>query len=450
MVYYDPAWDMPQENWLPQSPFEAPQVPPSVRPSGGTPVCIGPIAREWLDWLVGAVDAGKVPASWIVPDDPTMYQVQSDIDELKWIIATQHCAGGAMIRFTAACGLETSNDGGVTWTPVPGWIDNFGNCVRSNIPPPIPPNPGGLPRLQHACNLAGFLAIFLIQKTMHHMETFLGTSNMAVQFATQVLQDLTVEFPALYAAIGAFQQFYNDTVAIALAVVQAVEADASFWSEVTCAIYNGIAAVGYVDASNFLRVQANLGAIVYPQTWAVIAIHNYWGALGLTNIQAAQAVGALDVVDCTNCPTWCFQDDFTSGAHGWTTFNSGGFFGHLVASGWTTDFDAGTACNVLLLELVLPAAVEITSVCLFVTDTAGACNPTSRLCRLTLGGGDVQDNGFAPVAYPVRTELCAGHAPVLCDTIQIYWYDAPGGLLTLDAVQVYGQGTRPAGHADCP
>jgi len=317
---YDPAWDMPQQNWLQQGSYESGQLPPITDPASGDGVCIGPFNRDWLPFVLGAMDQLRNPSSWIVADDDAMYATLARVDSLRQIFGEAGACVTCPEMRLQDCVLQISCDSGATWTDVSGWSDNFRNCVQAAIPPTVPPPVGSPDADQRACNLSGYLATKVIQETMVAAHTVLAASGTELQFGIDVMSLIGFAFPITYSAILAFHDFFNYLSGQSLTEINTAATDPTLWSEVTCAIFCAIRGIGYVTAANFNAVATNLGAISYVYPWVAPSLHNYWNELGLANIQAQQAVGALDSVDCSACTCgWCYTWDFTASDGGWST-----------------------------------------------------------------------------------------------------------------------------------
>jgi hypothetical protein len=318
-MFPDQAWDTALQNWQPTGSFHEVLPTPVHGPADGTLVQLPCINQEWVLLLMGCLTQLQNPVIWGSISDSIRDQV------LSWVTQLQEMMWGGMdvpccnvqMRLTADCGLQFSVDGGSTWVPVTGWVDNFCTCAVSCIIAPVPPNPGPTLTQQHACNIAGFLANDIIKVAMEKIVSYVGTTNEQVQFATDVLSTISFAFPITYAASLAFRDWYNSVVGQVLAQVEAARDDPVLWADVTCAIYNAIKSVGYVTAGNFAAVATNLGAISYTYAWVPPVLAAWWNDMGLHNIQAAQSVGALDDVDCSGCGSWCNEWDLTSAAGPW-------------------------------------------------------------------------------------------------------------------------------------
>jgi hypothetical protein len=365
---YDPAWDMPQLNWQQQGSYEGGSIPPITEPDAGTQVYLGPVAREWLQWVCGALDQLRNPSAWIVADDDAMYNTLRRVDTLLGLICGNGGNASPVLTRLENCVLQTSVDGGVTWTDVPGWADNFGACVRQNLPPPIPPNPGDDIIDQHACNLAGYLAHEVIQYAMTQMvagitgmDPPLVTIRAILDFipgAPLVLDDLTT----------AMSDLYNTITGGTLAHYAAASTDATLWAGMTCAIFGAIKSVGYVSAANFAAVGIAILGLSYTYPEVVSAVGFYWAKMGLTGAQAVQTVGAIDDVDCSACGEWCYKFDFTAGDQGASVFP--GYGGSYTAGiGWQSESRGGL--QEVYIFLPFPSSQELKDI------TVQFCTPSA-------------------------------------------------------------------------
>lgn len=343
---FDPAWDMPELNWKQRGSFEGGSIPSVVEPDAGTQVWLGPVAREQLPWVCGCLDQGRNPSSWIVADDSAMYETLRRWDTLLGLL----CGNGGsempvMLRFEG-CDLQTSIDGGTTWVTIPGWAENFSGCVRSNMPPPVPPNPNHDVVQQHACNIAGYIAHEIIQLSMARMVSGITFMDPEVKIVRDILDLLPGASLALDTLTTSISDFYNIVTGGTLSHYSDASTDGALWSAVTCAIYNVIKVSGYVTAANFAAVFVAINAVTYVHAEVVNAIAFYFATMGLPAVQAMQTVGAIDNIDCVGCGISCFQWDFANGAGPWTV--NGGCGSDGSYNGTTKRFESGLAANTCL------------------------------------------------------------------------------------------------------
>ena len=228
-------------------------------------------------------------------------------------------------RFTSDCQLETSSDGGTTWVAVPGWVDNLPACFAGWLTaaggvtiPSVPVNPGNLSADNEACAIATYLANAVIKQSLTQaitsIEGNLGKAGLLlglVQFIPGV--DIITDLMA-FGAFGLYSAINGGTIGN----YQAAVADSSLWSTMSCAIYEQIKAVGYVDATNYDAVLTAIAAVTYTHSEVVTTIHDYAASLGLSGVRQLQSSGALDTGDCSGCGgAWCYTFDFTTGDLGW-------------------------------------------------------------------------------------------------------------------------------------
>jgi len=385
----DPAWDMPQINWQQQGSFASGQLPTLTDPDGGSPVCIGPFAREWLPFVLGAMDQLRNPSSWIVASDVVMEDTLARVDRLREIFGQAgDCVTCPLIRLQD-CVLQSSCDGGATWTDVSGWSANFSGCVQSNLPPQVPPNPRGDTHNQHACNLAGYLATKVIQETMVQVHAVVAASGTELTFATDVMSLIGFAFPITYSAVLAFHDFWAAVSGQTLADINTAATDPTLWSDVTCAIYEAIVTVGYVDHTNFAAVATNLGLISYMFAWVAPSLHNYWNELGLANIQSQQAVGALDDVDCSGCTSsWCYWlgvGGDEAGFAAWTAFGACSAT-YIAGQGWQS-CNGGGGVQLDAITINIPGGFQCVSAEVNYTTVHAAAGGTRRFSWSGGGSG---------------------------------------------------------------
>src|SRR5690348_16017358 len=110
MVLHDPAWDMAQEHWLPQSSFESPIITPLLGPDAGTLVCVPPFNQAWLKIILGCLDQLRNPATWAAVDDADMNQVLHWVDTLKRLFSMASPCCDISMRLESGCVLQYSKD----------------------------------------------------------------------------------------------------------------------------------------------------------------------------------------------------------------------------------------------------------------------------------------------------------------------------------------------------
>jgi hypothetical protein len=455
---YDPAWDMPQTNWLQQGSFESGEIPPAVDPDAGTQICIGPLAQEWLPVILGALDQLRNPSTWIVADDAHMDTTLRRVDRLREIIAVgEGCQLPTMIRLTALCVLQYSNDGGSTWVDATDWVDNFGNCVRSNIPPPVPVNPPDAPPSNEACNIATWLTQQVLQKAFQQRATDRTANNSVSASVANIISAVFGNTPFINFLTEAANYMVQTTDPETAADVAAASTDAGFAGDVLCAVFGAIQILGYVNAANFGTVASNIAAISYPaHSWAPTMLANFWTNLGLATIQQIQSEGTVTDGDCSACSgvEWCHYFDFTLNDGGWQLIP--GQAGSWNAStGWTSDLVPGDPghCEVYIY-VDMGASHNITEMQVQWASNSGhtGSQPHEAGVQTAPGVawacvGDIPFDHSDGLPYWQSTPAlgCSARYP----SIALIGASAGGGYVHVLGCQIRGTGVNPFGFGNC-
>jgi hypothetical protein len=446
-MVYDPAWDMPQINWVQQGSFEQGSVPPAVAPGAGTQVCIGPIAQEWIPWILGCMDQLRNPSTWIVADDDHMWATLQNVDEAIAIIATRRLCEVPVMTRLEGCELQTSSDGGVTWTAVPGWDANIQGCVQGWQTNPIPYQPPGQTIAQRACNIAGYLATDVIQAAIKQAVTSYNATQTLLQFATNMSAVFAVELPLTYAFIQMCNDVYQWFTAMTIANLTTASTDGVLWSEVTCAIYNAIKGDGYVTAGNLPTVITNLCNLPYSNAAAVGAICSFATDFGINNWQTLQNVGALDDVDCTGCATWCYEFDFTASNGGWNILS--GYVGvYVPGTGWQSQTN-GSGNTEIVIQRLLGASYYLTSANITFT-AVGPAGGQTRSYHFRHSGADVAVFNIDPNAETSPSH--SGARPINAFVDEIWVVLRTSGhvyLETIYNVEIGGNASAFPGASNC-
>lgn len=518
-----------------QSSFVQPVVPPDVEPDASPLVCFS-INADWLPYVVGAMMQLAQPSAWDTSDagvlQTTLFRVMGLIDQVGSAVACEgvtpmqlrvnNCQlqsstdggttwteidgwesyqslclplvsmkvgdgcqlafsvdGGTtwqgvagwdeyqasclpkqlQTRFTDACELQTSSDGGTTWATVPGWDTNLSACFSSWLTgaggvtiPTQPINPGNLSADNEACAVASYLANDFIKisltQAVNSLEGNIGKAGLLLGLA-QAIPGVDVVLDLLaFGAVGLYSAISGGTIGN----YQSALADPSLWSAMTCAIYNAIKSVGYVDADNYSAVLTAVGGVTYTHSEVVSTIHDYVAGIGLKGIQQVQSAGALDTGDCSACGgAWCYEWDFTVSDGGWAISSGDAVY---TGAGWQSVHEAyhnWTVCNILLNFASTPL-VDTVEVFFNANMETGSCSDrrtysgvsperehylmiTSDTCASTVGG-DI--NASANVESPTDHIQVTLIAPYSADY-----------LFTISKIRAHGTGTCPFGTPNC-
>ena len=447
----DPAGDMPQINWMQQGSFQTGSIPPVVSPAAGTQICLGPVAREWVPYIMGALDQLRNPSWMLVPDLVTQGQVLAWVDELRAIIATSTgCDLPVEIRLQN-CVLQYSLDSGSTWIDVPGWVAGFPACVRSAVIPPPPLLPPGSSPAVRACNIAAYLSNDVIHvaltQAINAYTNNLSLLNLAANIAALTF---AFELPWTTAALYAVYDLYALVSAANIADLRTAEADPILWSDVTCAIYNAIKADGMVRPGNCDAIIGALCSLSYTPAIAVTAICAYVTQLGCDGLRAAQVAGALNSADCSGCGAGCqcIEWQWYTTTANWTQ----DFGGYTAGAGYVMLNASMPSGNYMRVHASLVAAVQISDVWVGVGPCGGWTAGGTNYRRLTLlhGATIVGTVNFPTGAYASRTKVHASVPPVLFDNMVFEFVEDTSGIGgNVAYLEFLISGTNPFGTPCC-
>jgi hypothetical protein len=422
---YDTAWDMPQPNWQQQGSYEQGSIPPTIEPDAGTQVWLGPVAREWLPWICGSLDQLRNPSAWIVADDTAMYNTLRRVDTLLGLVCGNGgSANPVMLRFQDGV-LQSSSDGGLTWTDVPGWTAGFCPAVIACTIPPIPPNPGPRPPNQQACDLAGYLATTIIHQIVDTAISEYNANHSLLDFGNTVMQDIGYAFPVTYLAWQAFRQIYNYFTAITISYFEDASADPFLWSELTCAIYTAIHTVGYIDDTNFASFITAVCAVTYTHHEVTDAICAFVTALGSANLHQMQATGgAYDIVDCSSCGGNSAYFDFRTGVHGFSLYpGSAGAWVNTVGWSGGSGFIPGIDEVDIISSGGLAWSLDGFSIWASASNTVSGVFPSQRYVQFLDGAGGILGTEVLPNGiYGAITRIDIAFPRVNgIDHVLVYW-----------------------------
>ena len=339
--------DLP--NWQAASSFVEPVAPPGVEPDAAPLVCLQ-LNEAWLPYVIGSLMQLAQPAAWAASSPTALQTVLQQAQDL--ISDWGDAEGCAMLtfRFDSSCVLQFSNDGGTTWTDVPGWPTYAPGCYTGATGPAgptgatgpagpastwrlsgcdlqysndggttwttasgwstdglqqclsgSPTNPPGVSDLQQACNIANWLAVQIAQGSLTNAAAAITAADSTLTAVTGII-GLALGFTGvLDLALAAAGIFFAAATAIGATELSAAGGDATLRSDLICAIYTAISADGQVTASNFSTVLANVNAISYGTPAIVGLLHDYLSGLGFTGVNAIQAEGSLFDGNCAGC-----------------------------------------------------------------------------------------------------------------------------------------------------
>jgi len=255
-------WD-PQDHgeWFSQRPsFREPVTPPGAAPCDAPLVCIS-VNALWVPYILGALTQLAQPSTWKVDTEDARHEVLGQVQDL---------------------------------------IANMGELVSCNSTPPAI---AGVSTSQQGCNIAGYLANFVIKDSMQKAVDSINSNISVLQYGVTIIGAIPGAGLVVNFAIAALYGLYKAISSGSLTDYTDALSDETLWSKVTCAIFNAISTDGQVTEGNFSTVQGNIAAISYTHGDVISAISDYIDSLGASGLEALQNTGAMAVYDCSSCGT---------------------------------------------------------------------------------------------------------------------------------------------------
>lgn len=492
---------VPLDNWQAASSFQQPVVPPTDEPDAAPLVCVS-FNAQWVPYVLASLMQLTQPASWNASPSAVLTVLDQATRLIELFIEGVDCIAMLEFRFTDTCTLQVSTDGGTTWTDVPGWSTFAAACFTGPAGPPGPTGPPGatgatgntpelrwngctfqvsldlgvtwsdlsgfsIPTLQGclggtpatppgvttdqmACNIANWLAVQILQGSMSSLATSIGATATTLEAALSLFG-----LAASWSGIGtvvfeAAGIFIAAGTAIGETALNTAAGDTTLRQNITCAIYDAIAADGSVTTANFATVLTNLAAITYATPGIVGLIHDYVQNLGYAGIAAVQGEGSLYGGTCDGCGPWCFTFDFTTGQHGWEI--TPGQDGHYSSGvGFVGDNDAGSY-NKTELDIYYPPAGPYTTItaCEITYHSSAADTHGTSFLHLNLAGSNVQATGWTPTGDGASH---GEHIAVTVGSFDSTWWrlvaDGLGQTVVITRATFRGHGANPFGTSNC-
>lgn len=440
----DPAFDMPQINWVQQGSFEPGSIPPAGEPTAGVQVWLGPVNQTYLPWVCGALDQGRNPSSWIAADDTAMADILRRWGELMGLLCGNNGSGMPVMIRLQGCVLQTSIDGGVTWVDVPGWSSGFCGCVQDCVPP-SPPGLPGLPIAQRACNISGYLANNLIQASIQSAINSFNAGHSLLQWAA----DLGI---SIFGAALPLTALFSEALVIIhgiitnanIAAFESAAADPTLWNKVKCAIYLAIRADGQVTDANFPTIVANICGITYANPDVATAVCDYVTALTAVSLRSLQGSAVLADYNCEDCTPWCVRWGPLVTDRPLSEWSAVSGFGTLTGGVWTSVVSGGD--QRLQIQLTPPAAGHVTG-----CEVRGFANGGSVASDRQMEFLPASVNCFFPTVTGNFDTTCTVAAPgTNYMAIAVFTRaDTVPPPNTVQNILVRGIGTNPWGTSNC-
>lgn len=251
-------WDTPP--WTAaRTSFPRPMAPPTAGPCDPPLVCIQ-INEQYIKWIAGAMSQLVQRTTWTATSEDDLQNT------LAWM----------------------------TWA-----IEIIGTAVQCSQPPLIP----GQPTANRACNIAGYLANYVIRESVSQG---INASNNAIGVLTFVwavvrfVPGFAEALPLTWLAMNGLLAAIN---LIGTGPFQTAIDDPTLFPAITCAIYQAILPDGQVTTNNFPTIVSNITALSFASSSVKTTIIAFVNNLGAAGMMALQTGGPFAVYDCTGCGT---------------------------------------------------------------------------------------------------------------------------------------------------
>lgn len=175
----------------------------------------------------------------------------------------------------------------------------IGTAVQCSQPPLIP----GQPTANRACNIAGYLSNYVIKESVSQASNASSNSLSILTFVWGVVRFIpgfAEALPLTWLAMNGLLAAIN---IIGTTPFNTAINDPNLFGNITCAIYNAIAADGQVTTANFPQIITNINALTFADANVQSTIVAFIDNLGPGGLQAVQTGGVFTVYDCTGCGT---------------------------------------------------------------------------------------------------------------------------------------------------
>ncbi len=236
-----------------------PVTPPSAGPCDPPLICVQ-FNQEYLPFVAGALSQWTQRESFLAASE----------DDLQLALAN------------------------FTWL-----IEIIGTAVQCTEPPLIP----GQPTTERACNIAGYLANYIIKESVTQGINSVANDLSIVTFVWGIVRfvpGFAEALPFTWLAMNGLLAAIN---AFGTAPFQTAVDDPTLFPAITCAIYQAILSDGQVTPGNFPQILTNIDALTFANADVKATIEDFITNLGANGLLAVQTGGVFAAYDCTGCGT---------------------------------------------------------------------------------------------------------------------------------------------------
>jgi len=421
----------------PVSSFNVPASIIDEEPGAGNliPICIN---SHWIPYILGALEQLLLQTTWDTDDASVLALQQARVMDLIGLFDVANECCGLRIRDGVP---EFTQDGGVTWTPVPQTNDGTsGHDPR--LEEPLKPHRTGdnIPCLAAANAVACFVELH------REIVKWWDDTLPILVFCAAISAILQVFFQIGWATFAIAVNY--STIVNQLLNYSGALTNASFTTtiqdELMCILFCKANADGQWNLGTFggvlFEVQQKTGDM-----WRLIEIYleQIGGYAGLNNAGVTTSVATADCEDCPDC-TWCKDIDFTISNQGWYSIDVG-YGGDSGPSNYTPDQGWTDTIHGLPQPSCFAAAQFDFGAGFYVTTVTVKWRNVTRTASgsvVVLGAtGDRPADGDSDVVYNINATV-SGWAYILA-IIQ------STGHVTLAGAIIRGTGDSPFGENNC-
>lgn len=424
--------------------FRVPIAPPTTAP-GDEPTASFRVNCEWLPFIRGALTQLLLPSTWDTDDPDLLLDIQARVYALTALLGQDNCDMCDCLEFTNNGWQKQVSDGHGGSILVP--IDPR---TEGTVPPPWPTPPSG----QTGNCLSGANNADMFKQSMNLIINTIGGAVIIAQIIILVVDLFELALPFVGEALALANEWalaiVGAGVTVLAATFQGADAD-TIYAKLSCIIGCHANADGRVTAAGIDFIIADFTEYLptspadAPQQLLWSFFVTSWlqnqGPNGLTLLGKAAGIVSSD---CSGCDCgWCYTYDFTTGAHGASSWDGVALYGAELVAGHGWKNHAGNP----------RADVQI----LF----GSSINWTHARMEYELVDGPGGGSAITMYSLPITTvfsasplsvgihQVASGVGSFTGDNVSIQLGMGAGYTAYLKSVTLMGDGTNPLGSNNC-
>jgi hypothetical protein len=331
-MFYDSSFAVPAPS------FNAPVPIINEDPDTGNLVAIC-INQHWVKYIIGALYQLMLQRTWQTNDPAVLALQQMRVQRLIDLFGGDvgNCCGLRIVDGV----IQTTSDGGVTWTNAPQTQDGSSTYDPRRDAPLFPARTGS----NIPC-LAAANAVACLVELHREVCAWYAQASAVVAFCGLISAILQVLFGVGATTFGLTVKYM--TIVNDLLQHTASLTNASFTSQIqsdlTCILYCNADSAGRWNDAEIAEIMLEIAG-KSGDMWRVIEIYlrDISGKIGLNN---AGTTTSIATKDCSACScNWCYLFDFSLSQQGWVAYQNAGFNPSTLAV-YTTNWGAVNARGV--------------------------------------------------------------------------------------------------------